>query len=186
MTIDCPADCSYLVAAHRYEAEHREPIPASEFPYKDVEFSVEYVYERWPVIAGIATAILGVQAQQRDLRDSDVRAAIERLAETYRTLGTGIYYERPPEAPLPLAVYGEIGRFLQDFRKAESEHAGFTSVKDADVFRLLVFLLRLEKAETSGRSRSRAFIEFLRTRFPAKAGSGVAASEAEAPRIIIP
>lgn len=138
------------------------------------------------VIAGIATAILGVQAQHRDMRDSDVYTAVERLAETYRTLGTGIYYERPPEAPLPLAVYAEIGRFLKDFRKAESEHSGFTSVKDADVFRLLVFLLRMAKAETSGRLRSRAFIEFLRARFPAKASSAAAAAEAEAPRIIIP
>jgi hypothetical protein len=188
VTIDCPLDCSYLLAAHRYEAEHRKPPSPEEFPYKDVQFSIEFVYERWPIITGIAAAIVHFHAQHKDLHDADVYTAIERLAETYRTLGTGIYYERPPEGLLPLGLYGEIARFLQDFRKAETERTGFVSVKDSDIFQLLVFLLRMDKAETNGRRRSRAFIEFLRARFPVKPGTeGVAPGPAEeAPRIIIP
>lgn len=185
VTIDCPLDCSYLIAAHRYEAEHRKPPSADEYPFKDVEFSVDFVYERWPLITGIATAILSFQALHKELHDAHVFTALERLADTYRTLGTGIYYERPPEAPLPLALYGEVGRLLQDFRKAEAGQTGFTSVKDLEVFRLLVFLLRMDKSETNGRPRSRAFIEFLRARFPLRAG-GAAAAQADAPRIIIP
>jgi hypothetical protein len=185
VTIDCPLDCSYLIAAHRYESEHRKPAAPEEFPYKDVHFPVEFVYERWALIAGIASAILSFQAQHRELNDADVFTAMERLAETFRTLGTGIYYERPPDAPLPLALYGEISRFVDEFRKAGAGQTGFSSVKDSDIFRLLVFLLRMDKAETNGRPRSRAFVEFLRSRFPLRGGSA-AAAEAEAPRIIIP
>jgi hypothetical protein len=188
VTIDCPLDCSYLIAAHRYEAEHRKPPTAEEYPYKGVEFSVDFVYQHWPAVAGIATKILTVHTQHRDLRDSEIYTAIERLAETYRTLGTGIYYERPPDAHLPLALYGEIQRFLQEFRQAETAQAGFSSLKDSDIFQLLVFLLRMNKTETNGRPRSRAFLEFLRARFPVEGSSaaGQGSPAAEAPRIIIP
>lgn len=189
VTIDCPLDCSYLAAAHRYEAEHRQPPTADEYPYKDVAFSVEFVYERWPIVTILAGAILNIHADHRDLTDREVYTAIERLAETYRTLGTGIYFERPPEAQVPLALYDEIQSALDDFREAEAQRTGFTSVKDGDIFQLLVFVLRMNKSETSGRPRSRAFIEFLRTRFPlgpAASALGASAAAPDAPRIIIP
>jgi len=189
VTIDCPLECSYLIAAHRYEAEHRPAPSPGDFPYRGIEFSVDFVYQHWPIVAGIATAILTFQSQRRYLHDSEIYTAIERLAETYRSLGTGIYYERPPEAQAPLALYGEIQRFLEDFRKAEAAQTGFSSLKDSDVFQLLVFLLRMNRTETNGRPRSRAFLEFLRARFPVggtAAGVAPGSPAAEAPRIIIP
>src|SRR5690348_2595452 len=220
VTIDCPLDCSYLIAAHRYEREQREAEqrkpptpghdPSKDYPYKDVEFSVEFVYKHWPLVAGIATAILTFQSQHKDLHDSEIFTATERLAETYRTLGTGIYYERPPEALLPAALYNEIQRFLHEFRQAEAAHTGFSSLqsgftpqgasalvqggfsslKDSEIFQLFVFLLRMNKAESNNRPRSRAFLEFLRARFPLRSGAEAAGSpvapQPEAPRIIIP
>lgn len=181
VTIDCPPDCAYLVTAHRYEAEHRKPIPPEEFPYPDVEFPVEFVYERWPIVTGFAATILAFQAQHKELNDGVARLALEALAETYRTLGTGIYYERPPDGPLPRALYGQISSFLGEFRKQEAGRAGFPSLKDSDVFRLLVFLLRVCKQETNGRPLSRAFLGFLRERF-----SVPAAEQESASRIIVP
>jgi hypothetical protein len=199
VTIDCPLDCSYLIAAHRYEREQREaeqrPPTPGEYPYKDVEFSVDFVYQHWPLVAGIATAILTFQSQHKDLHDSEIFTATERLAETYRTLGTGIYYERPPEALLPAALYNEIQRFLQEFRKAEAAQTGFSSLKDSEIFQLFVFLLRMNKAESNSRPRSRAFLEFLRARFPLRSAtsasglissSGEPAAQPDSPRIIIP
>ena len=50
VTIDCPLDCSYLIAAHRYEAEHRKPLSPDEFPYREIEFPPDFVYEHWPVV----------------------------------------------------------------------------------------------------------------------------------------
>ena len=178
--INCPADCTYLITAHRYEAEHRKPIPPEEFPYPDVEFPVEFVYERWPIVTGFAGTILACQAQNKELNDGTARLALEALAETYRTLGTGIYYERPPDSPVARALYGQINGFLQELRKDESDRAGFSSLKDSDVFRLLVFLLRICKTETNGRPLSRAFLDFLEERFPAPA------ADQEPARIIVP
>lgn len=178
VTIDCPSDCSHLVAAHRYEAEHRKPLSADDYPYRDIHVREDFVYERWPVIAGLAGAILNFQIQHKELSDSAVCAAIEALAETLRTLGSGIYYEKPPDGPLARALYGQIAEFLQELKKNES---GMPALKDSDALLLLVFLLRIAKRENNGRSRSRAFLDFLRARFPISAGAAK-----EASRIIIP
>ena len=181
VTIDCLADCSHLLAAHRYESEHRTPVPAEEFPYREVSVPPEFVYQHWAVIAGLATTMLTFQLQNNDLHDADALAALQAITETVRTLGTGIYYERPPEAPLARALYGQMTQFLQEFRKDESARTGTSSLKDSDVFHLLIFLLRLAKQETNGRPRSRAFLSFLRASFPRPA-----TSSQEDSRIILP
>ncbi len=179
-TIDCPADCAYLVAAHRYEDEHRKPVPLSEVPFPDVEFSPDLIHERRPVVSGLAYTILKFAAGQASLVDADAQAALAALAETYRTLGSGIYYEKPPEAPLPQGLYHELGNFIQQFKQQDAERAGFTGLKDVEVFYLLVFLLRVGRSRTNGRPRARRFLEFLRAQFPPSA------VEREAPRIIVP
>jgi hypothetical protein len=181
VSIDCPPDCSYLVAAHRYEKEHRKPIAPEEFPYHTIEFSLDFVHEHWAVVAGLSATILGFQLQNKELNDADASTALGAMAETLRTLGTGIYYERPPDAPLARALYGQIGAFLQDFKKQEASRAGFSTLKDSDAFRLLIFLLRVAKQETNGRPRSRAFLGFLRERFPLPAEAAK-----ETSRIIMP
>ena len=182
VTIDCSSDCPHLVTAHRYEAEHRNPLSRDEFPYREVEFPVDFVYEHWPAVTHLAGTILIFHLQNRELNDSSASSAIERLAETYRTLGTGIYYEKPPDHPVARALYGQLAESVQNLRKQETERSGLPSaLKDSDVFRLLVFLLRICKQETNGRPRSRAFLDFLRSRFPPPA-----AAAKETSRIIIP
>jgi hypothetical protein len=181
VTIDCLPDCPYLIAAHRYESEHRKPIPADQLPYPDLKVPVDFVYEHWPLVAGVATTILNFQLQNRELADGAALSAIEALAETYRTLGTGIYYEHPPDAPPARALYGEINQFLQEFRKEDAARSGMNRLKETEVSHLLVFLLRVGRQETNGRPRSRAFLDFLRARFPLPS-----AATKEAPRIIMP
>jgi hypothetical protein len=181
VTIDCPSDCSHLIAAHRYEAEHRKPPTREEFPYPDVEFPPDFVYEHWQVVAGIAGAILEVQKENKDLRDSVVFTALEALAETYRTLGSGIYYERPPDALLGRAIYMRVGEFLKDFRQRLAEHGAISALKETEIFQLFVFLLRIGKRESSGRPLSRAYLAFLSASFPQ-----VEAAEKADSRIIIP
>lgn len=181
VTIDCPLDCPHLLAARRYESDHRKPISEQDYPYRDVEFPVDFVYEHWPVVSGLSATILQLYGQDKSLNDADILAALAALAETTRTLTTGIYYERPPDAPLPRALYGRFAEFLQDFRKQQAERGGLATLRDGEVFHLLVFLLRIGKTHTNGRPRSRSFLDFLRARFPLQPGAAK-----EAPRIIVP
>jgi hypothetical protein len=113
--------------------------------------------------------------------DSVAVDALTSLAETYRTLGTGLYYERPPDGPAARAVYMHLTQFITELRQEEQKQTAFGGVKDTDIFRLLVFLLRVAKYETNGRPRSRAFLDFLRAQFPP-----VTEPQAEPSRIIIP
>ena len=179
VTIECSSDCAYLVAAHRYEDEHRKPVPAGEVPFPDVEFSSDVIHERRPVVSGLAYTLLKFAAGQPALVDADAMAALGALAETYRTLGSGIYFERPPAAALPQGLYAELAKFIQEFKQPHAEHAGFSSLKDTEVFYLLLFLLRVGRSRTNGRPRTRRFLEFLRAQFPRTA-------EREQPRIITP
>jgi hypothetical protein len=181
VTIDCVPDCTYLMQAHRYEAEHRKPLSPDELPYKEIEFPADFVYEHWPVVAGLGGEILAFQAENREANDNTARRALEALGETYRTLETGIYYERPPDMPLARALYAQLHQSLADDRKQAANRAGFSSLKDADIFRLLVFMLRISKQHTNGRPLSRAFLGFLRERL-----APVEANKGEQSRIIVP
>ena len=166
VTIDCPADCAYLISARRYEKEHRKPITADQVPYRDVNVSSDFIHQRREVVSGLGMAILKFAAENKSLDDSGAMDALGALAETYRTLGTGIYYEKPPDGPVARALYGQLSQYLQDFKKQETERSGFSCLKDSQIFHLLIFLLRVARLETYERPRSRAFLDFLRAQFP--------------------
>jgi hypothetical protein len=182
VTIDCPSDCRYLLAARRHQREHRKPLPREQAPYADLEFPESFVYDRWPVVGGLASVILGFQAQHRELNDRATVVALEALAETFRTLTSGIYYERQPDAPVSRALYGELARFIEEARKDQASR-GVSQLKDPDVLKLLVVFLRIAKIESDGRPLSGGFIDFLRTKFVPQ---GEPAGAKEASRIIIP
>lgn len=182
VTIDCPHDCPHLISARRYEEEHRKPLDPDAIPFSDVEFSPEILRRHGDTISAIGLAILGFAQQNSAARDSEILTALRALAETYRTLESGIYFERPPEELRARALYAHLGQALQEFKKQTSQQAGFATIKDSDTFRLLIFFLRVGTRETNGRPKSRAFLDFLYAQFPA----APAAAEREAPRIILP
>ncbi len=115
-TIDCLPDCTYLLSAHRYEAEHRPPPGEAQIAFPDIAVPPEFLHERWPLVAEIASAIVAFQMRNPDLRDPGVLAVLESLAEAYRTLVSGIYFERPPAAPLLHALYTRVIDCLREFR----------------------------------------------------------------------
>jgi hypothetical protein len=182
VTIDCSRECTHLISARRYEIEHRKPIVPNAIPFPDLEFSPEILRRHPEALSAIGLAILEFAQQNGGVCDPEILTALRALAETYRTLETGIYFERPPDGPLAHGLYGYLGQALQEFKKRESQQSGFTTIKDSEIFRLLVFFLRVGVRETNGRPKARAFVDFLHAQFPA----APAAMEREAPRIILP
>lgn len=165
VSIDCPSDCSYLLAAHRYENEHQRSIPA-DTPLLDEKIPQDTVYAHQQLMSALAFSIAKFCAVQPTATDPDVLAALEALAQTYKTLGSGIIYEKPPVAPLPRELYAALIAFLAEVKKQQAERANSVAWKDSEVFFLLVFLYRMGLLRTNGRPRSRRFIEFLRAQFP--------------------
>jgi hypothetical protein len=165
VTIDCPADCAYLVAAHRYENEHQRSIPA-DTPLLEEKIPQDIVYTHQQLMAALAFAIAKFCATQPATTDPDVLATLQALAQTYKTLTSGLIYEKPPDAPLPRELYAALTAFLGEVKKQQAERGSSAGFKDSEVYYLLVFLYRMGLLRTNGRPRSRRFIKFLRGQFP--------------------
>jgi hypothetical protein len=180
VTLDCPPDCNYLIAAHRYEQEHRKPLVESEIPFPGVEFSSRVIYDRESFLSGVAYTISQFAVTHSELTDQQVLSAVIALGETYRTLASGIYYEKPPAIQPAASLYRAMADFIQDYKKKESERVGFSTLKDSEIFYSLVFLARLIRNWTNGRPRARIYVEFLRSQAPQQG------RQPEASRIIAP
>jgi hypothetical protein len=165
VTIDCPADCSFLVSAHRYEDEHQRFLPA-DTPLLGEKIPQDIVYTHQQLMAALAFSIAKFCAVQPSAVDSDVLAALQALAETYKTLNSGIIYEKPPVAPLPRELYAALTAFIAEVRKQQAKQAASASLKDSEIFYVLVYLYRMGLLRTNGRQRSRRYIEFLHGQFP--------------------
>jgi hypothetical protein len=181
VSIDCPSDCSYLVAAHRWEQGHPKPLVESEIPFPDVSFPADLIHTHQTALSGLGYTVLIYALDQRSLSDSDVFFAVQAMAETRRTLLSGIYYEKPPEVPVAAGLYAALAKFIEEEKKHTAEHPELPALKDTEVFQLLVFFLRFGRLRSNGRPRTRAFIEFLRSQFPSEVGVSK-----EEPRIILP
>ena len=163
--IDCPADCAYLIAAHRYESEHPRNLPADTALLDEtIPKHISQAHER--LVAALAFSIAKFCAERPAAVDSDILSAIEALAQTYKTLSSGIIYELPPQAPLQRELYAALSAFLDGIKKQRAERAASAAFKDIEVFHALVSLYRMGLLRSNGRPRSRLFIEFLRGQFP--------------------
>jgi hypothetical protein len=165
VTIDCPVDCPYLVAAHRYEDEHQRQIPP-DTPLLDVTIPSDMIHTHQQLMAALAFTIAKFCAANPAGTDSDVLTGIEALAETYKTLTSGIYYEKQPVGQFPRELYAAIAAFIHEVKQQQAERGGLARVKGTEIFNLLVFLYRMGLLRTNGRPRSRRYIEFLRNQFP--------------------
>ena len=165
VTIDCPSDCTYLLSAHRYESEHPRNIP-NDTPLLDETIPQDIVHTHQQLMAALAFSIAKFCAAQPAAVDNEILAALEALAQTYKTLSSGLIYEKPPQSPLPRELYAALMAFLDEIDKQQAQRGDSASFKDTEIFYLLVFLYRMGLLRTNGRPRSRLFIEFLRGQFP--------------------
>ena len=100
-------------------------------------------------------------------------------------MNSGLHYEQPLTSDSRRRAAAEIENMVKEYREAEQKHAGYSNLRDSDVLKALVFLVRLAHGRTSGRPKSRAFVEFLFAQFPDKESAVVAPQEAGS-RIILP
>jgi len=186
VTLDCPSDCVYLQQAREHEKprEVGDLDPAALLP--QVEIPDAFLYEHEHLIMGLSFALARRAHADRELHDSDLIAGTTALARSLERLAnSGLHYEEPMQSPAQQAVAAELRNMVKEYREAEHKHLGYTKLRDAEVLKGLVFLVRMGHARTSGRPKSRAFIDFLFAQFPEKAAV-VGATEEPGSRIIIP
>ncbi len=180
VTIDCPSDCPYLIRARQSDEAHSKPLAPKELPFPDVRIPAGLLEIQQPLVTNLAVSLLAFSRPHRALHDPDAAVALGALGETYRTLDSGLYYEKPPEGGPARALYAHLTESLAMLKKQVSERGGLAPFKDSDVYYVLVFLARLLRQRTGGRPKSRAFLDYLGAQFPQDA------TAQEAPRIIMP
>ena len=185
VTLDCPSDCLYLQQAR----EHERPRPIEQLDaatlFPKVEIGDQFLYEQEHLILGLSYSLARSAGADRSIRDSDLIAALASIARTYETLAnSGLHYQTSVASLAHQAITNEIQKMVKEYREAEQMHVGYSRLRDSDVLRTLVFLLRMGTARASGRPKSRAFVDFLLSQFPEQP-SPIAAPD-EVSRIIVP
>jgi hypothetical protein len=186
VTLDCPSDCPYLQQARKHEKPRAtaDLDPASLF--LQVELGDQFLYEHEHLIMGLTYALYKATRADRAMNDRDVIAGLSALARSYqRLVNTGLHYEEATHAAAPQGVIGELQTMVKEYREAEQKHTGYSRLRDSDVLKTLVFLIRMVYGRTSGRPKSRAFVDFLVTQFPEKQ-SALASPQEAGSRIIVP
>jgi hypothetical protein len=186
VTLDCPSECVYLQQAR----EHEKPRPVDDLDqaalFPQVEIGEQFLYDHEPLILGLTYALAKSIQADRLIKDADLIGALSSAAKKQETLvNSGLHYETPIASLSQQAVVAEMNELLKGYREEEEKHLGYSRLRDSDLLRAFVFLLRLGHARTSGRPKSRAFVDFVRAQFPEKPSAVVAPAES-ASRLIIP
>jgi hypothetical protein len=186
VTLDCPRDCVYLQQAR----QHEKPRPMDQLDpsvlFPQVDVPEQFLYEHEHLIVGLTYALANSFRREPGLTDVDLIAALTSIAKSYETLAnSGLHYETPTTSVTRQQVLAEIQQLLKEYRETEHKHLGYSRLRDGDILRALVFLVRMGHGRTSGRPKSRAFAEFALAQFPEKQTS-VAAPEEAGSRIIVP
>jgi hypothetical protein len=186
VTLECPHDCPYLIQAR----EHEKPRSADQIDpaalFLQIEISDQFMYQHEHLLMGLTYALAKAARADRSLHDQDLIAALTVLAKSYeRRVNSGLHYEQPLTSDSQRRAANEVETMVREYREAEQKHVGYSSLRDSEVLNALVFLVRLAHGRTSGRPKSRAFVEFIFAQFPEKESPVLAPQEAGS-RIILP
>ena len=186
VTLDCPSECPYLQQAREHERPRslQDLDPAALF--SQIEIGEQFLYEHEHLVLGLSYALAKCAQADREIKDSDLIVTLAAQSKTHETLvNSGLHYETPITSMSQQAVIVEVQKMLKEYREAEQKHLGYSRLRESDVLRALVFLLRMGYARTSGRPKSRAFVDFVLSQFPEKQSAVLAPAEAGG-RIISP
>ena len=186
VTLECPLDCPYLIQAR----EHEKPRSADQIDpaalFLQIEVSDQFMYQHEHLLMGLTYALAKAARGDRSLHDQDLIAALTVLAKSYeRRVNSGLHYEQPLTSDSQRRAANEVETMVREYREAEQKHMGYSSLRDSEVLNALVFLVRLAHGRTSGRPKSRAFVEFVFAQFPEKESPVLTPQEAGS-RIILP
>lgn len=184
VTLDCPSDCVYLQQAREHEKQRALEALDQSALFPQIQVGDQFLYEHEHLMVGLSFALARSARADRTITDADLIASLTSLAKSYETLvNSGLHYETRTTSISQQAISAELQRMVKEYRETEQKHLGHTRLRDSEVLRALIFLIRMGHARTSGRPKSRAFVDFTLAQFPEKT---IAAPEEVGSRIIVP
>jgi len=173
VTIDCPSDCPHLMASREHDYE-RHDINLNELPFPDFKITASFLAAHEDLLLHLTYAICLFARDNSTLVDSDVIATLKSLAESYRTLTSGIVYENPPAYRIQGELYQRVKTSIEEYKRGETGKMVLASVRNihnGEIRDTLVFLTQLGSLRSNGRPKGRAYLDFLRTDFSPEAFS---------------
>jgi hypothetical protein len=144
-------------------------LPNHELPNKDIRITEQFLKDQDHLVVWLSHSLARAMEAGKAV-DTDAREALEALTRTYRTLESGLIYESKPQNPYAAKLQESLKEAVEELRRELEKEAGLAvpaGLRDSDVLGVLVFLQRLELQHNNGRRKSRAFLDFLRSYFPA-------------------
>jgi hypothetical protein len=175
----------YLQQARQHDKPRDLESLAQEELFRDVMLEQRFFYDHEHLIAGLMYGIALLAWREKDWTDQEFLRALTAITRATATrAGSGLIVADNSPNPMQLLLQEEIDRMIAQYRKLEEQHLGYFQLKDSDVVRVLVFLVRMGHSRTNGRRKSRAFLDSIRAEFPAQ-GATVGAPAASG-NLIIP
>jgi hypothetical protein len=175
--IDCPGSCVHLQAGRLYESERKELDP--ELIARAKAFNQSFLTEYGHFLELLSRAVAEERFASPWLVDADVMEVYKALKATMTTLAGGIHYETLPEATSGQSLFRKLKSFL-DALMSPSPEAPHRPLRVTEILGLLDFLLLAVSVNSSGRPRSRQYLDWV-TR-----ASGLVQPPAESSRLILP
>jgi len=165
VTIDCPSDCVHLIASRENDIKRLE-IDWSKLPFPDSKFDRSFAQRYGPLLFHLDHEICKFAAEHRGVVDTDVLAALQNLAESYRTQASGIIYEKPIDYALQRALYDHLKAAIAAFKEKVLKETGMTVLRDGEIRDALIFLTQLCAVHENGRPKGHAYLDLIRQQFP--------------------
>jgi hypothetical protein len=166
VTIDCPADCVYLMASRQHSGDRRE-VDWEHIPFANQSISRRLVNAREDLLLHVSYAVCLFGRDNPALVDTDVLVSLQALADTYQTLTSGILYEKPPDHRLQHDLYERLKTAVTEYKNDDTGQVMIarTTPLDSDIRDALILLTQLAAVRSNGRPKGRAFIDSLRSQF---------------------
>jgi len=181
-TIDCPLTCGYLAEAHKHEKKF--PQDPEAMPGKDLELDDAFLRANEFLIVLLGSAMSEAVRAHPNATDADIVDAMDKLAATWRTLVSGIYYETKPVNPIALDIFDAARARVEDMRTRMKEAEVKEGLPENVILGVLVFLQRVAFGLYNGRKKCKAFLVFL-SQFYVDMKKEEAEAAAEEPKVIL-
>ena len=173
--IDCPSDCTHLQKGRSYEAARQVQQGAVTPPR---QFNQQFLRKHATAITVVAHAVLEERVQTPAMVDQEARDAFEALRATMKTQSSGIYYETLPErSSASMALFRRVQSALEHLMQPQGP--AHDALRVSDVPELLEIMIAAAEIHSSGRPRSRQYLDWLAAMVPAPAKD-------EPSRLIVP
>lgn len=173
-TLDCPSDCTYLQQSRQHEKPRAPEALAQEELFVDVNLQQRFFYDHEHLIAGLMHGIAQLAWRHKDWTDQEFLRTLTSITRAMATrAASGLIVGENSPNPMHEALQVEIDKMIAQYRQLEQQHLGYFELKDSDVARALVFLVRMGHSRTNGRRKSRMFLDSVREQFPAQTAPGV-------------